>query len=179
MGVPVPANAPAFPNSPLDGRLTDTFVHLDAAGVSVLLDATAGRLPSVVHWGASLGSQGPADVAALSDAAVEPQSGNVIDEAVRLAILPEHHAGWQGKPGVAGHRDGADWSPKFAVTSIAVVSTVDGVPVRTDGLLVEAGPAIVTVDAHDPIAGLAIVIEIELLASGLLRARSRSRERRR
>jgi alpha-galactosidase len=175
MGVPVPANAPAFPNSPLDGQLTDAFVHLDAAGVSVVLDATAGRLPSVVHWGASLGSQSLADVAALSDAAVEPQSGNVIDEAVRLAILPEHHAGWQGKPGIAGHRDGADWSPKFAVTSIAVVSTDDGVPVRTDGLLVEAGSAIVTVDAHDPIAGLAIVVEIELLASGLLRARAELR----
>jgi alpha-galactosidase len=149
-----------------------SFVHLTAAGVSVVLDATDRRLPSVVHWGASLGPQTLEEIAALAAAAVEPQSGNVADQAVRLAILPEHHAGWQGKPGVAGHRDGADWSPKFEVTSIDVVSAGADEAGDGDGVLIEAGAAVVTFHARDDVAGLRLVIEVELLESGLLRTRA-------
>ena len=145
----------------------DAFVHLEAAGVSVLLDATDGRLPAVLHWGPALGSQSLDDVRTIAVAAAEPAAGNVVDQPVRLALLPEHHAGWQGKPGVVGHRDGADWSPKFVVTSIEVTGET-----RRDGNLVEAGPGVATFHARDEIAGLRLVVEVELLASGLLRARA-------
>jgi len=145
----------------------DALLHLTAAGVSVVFDATAGQLPAVVHWGATLGSLTAAEATALSAAAVEPQSGNVIDQAVRLAILPEHHAGWQGKPGVVGHRDGADWSPRFTVTSIDVAGEV-----RRDGIFLETGPALVTFQATDAVAGLDVAVEIEMLASGLVRVRA-------
>jgi alpha-galactosidase len=166
----VPDNTYASPDAALSSQPPGALVHLEAAGVSLVLDATHGRLPSVVHWGASLGPQTAGDVASLAMAAVEPQSGNVIDEAVRLAIVPEHHAGWQGKPGVVGHRDGTDWSPKFRVTSIKV--DVDG---HRHGPLIEAGPAVATFHAHDDEADLELVVEIELLASGLLRARAELR----
>jgi len=151
------------------------FVHLTAGGVSLVLEATHGRLPSVVHWGAALGSQTARDVAALAEAAVEPQSGNVADQAVRLAILPEHHAGWQGKPGVVGHRDGTDWSPRFEVASIDVTPAGDGSTMRRDDALIEAGAAVATFHAHDDEAGLGVVIEVELLESGLLRTRAELR----
>jgi alpha-galactosidase len=121
----------------------------------------------VVHWGAALGAQSKEDLRALSTADVEPREGNVVDEPVRLAILPEHHAGWQGRPGVAGHRDGADWSPRFQVTGLDIRpgATVD------DGL-VDAGPGAIVFHARDEVAMLDLDLEIELLASGLLRARA-------
>jgi len=147
----------------------DLLLHLTSGGVSVLLDVTAGRLPAVVHWGAALGEQTAADAAALAGAAVEPSSGNVVDGPVRVALLPEHHAGWQGKPGVAGHRDGRDWSPLFTVDSVTVDSAVRP---RTDGHLVEVAAATVTVAARDEVAELDLVLELELASSGLFRARA-------
>jgi alpha-galactosidase len=146
----------------------DLYLHLTAGGVSVVLDATEDRLPALVHWGAALGVQTVDDVAALAAASVEPDAGNVVDVPVRVALLPEHHAGWQGKPGVAGHHDGADWSPRFSVTSIDVAGDV-----RSDGRLVETGPAAVTFHAEDAVARLLLELEVELLASGLLRVRAR------
>jgi alpha-galactosidase len=152
-------------------RRPDAFVHLAAAGVSVVLDATEGRLPAVVHWGASLGPLTLEDVRALATAAEEPRSGNVVDEPVRVAILPEHTAGWQGKPGLAGHHAGADWSPRFTVDSIDVDGTPSAEP------LIESGPASVTFRADDPTAGLGVVLEVELLVSGLLRVRAQVQNR--
>ncbi|MDU0325372.1 alpha-galactosidase [Microbacterium sp. KSW2-21] len=148
----------------------DTILHLAAGGVSVLLDLTEGRLPAILHWGAGLGRLSEVEADALRLAAIEPASGNVVDEPVRVAMLPEHHAGWEGRPGVTGHRAGADWSPKFTVVSVAVAA--EGDPLRRDGRLVEAGPAVVTVAAADETAGLRLELDIELAASGLLRARA-------
>ncbi|MGO4594948.1 alpha-galactosidase [Leifsonia sp. 2TAF2] len=162
---------PAFPDSDRTEFSPDLLLHLSAGGVSVVLDATTARLPSVVHWGASLGPQTTESVSALAAAAQEPDTGNVVDQAVRVAILPEHHAGWEGRPGLAGHRSGAGWSPLFTVASVAIV-TADGTQPRRDGRLVEAGPAIVTFHARDHVAGLGLTLEFELLASGLLRARA-------
>ncbi|WP_431246538.1 alpha-galactosidase [Leifsonia xyli] len=149
----------------------DLLLHLTAAGVSVVIDATAGRLPAVVHWGASLGPQTADSVSALAIAAEEPATGNVVDQPVRVALLPEHHAGWEGRPGLIGHRSGADWSPLFTVAAIEVDSTT-GDPIRRDGRLVETGPAAVTFRAQDGVAGLTLTLEFELLAGGLVRTRA-------
>jgi alpha-galactosidase len=151
----------------------DAFVHLSSAGVSLLLDVTAGRLPAVVHWGAALGRPGPDDVTSLATAAVPPYVNNVMDEPVRLAILPEHHAGWSGKPGIGGHRsDGADWSPRFTVDVLDVTGEAETTRASSGPELIDAGAALVTVGAHDQVAGLALVLEIELTASGLVRTRA-------
>ncbi len=149
----------------------DLFLHLTAGGVSVVLDATSARLPAVVHWGAALGPQTGDSVRALADAAEEPGTGNVVDQAVRVALLPEHHAAWEGRPGVVGHRGGADWSPLFTVGSIDI-DTEAGAPLVRDGRLVETGPAAVTFRARDEVAALTLTVEVELLASGLLRSRA-------
>lgn len=148
----------------------DAILHLSAGGVSVILDLTEGRLPAILHWGEGLGRQSEGEVEALRLAAVEPASGNVVDQPVRVALLPEHHAGWEGRPGVTGHRAGADWSPKFTVVSVAIAAGGD--PLRCDGRLVEAGAAVVSVSAADETAGLRLELDVELAASGLLRARA-------
>lgn len=146
------------------------YVHLTAGGVSVVLDVTGGRLPAIVHWGAALGDLNVADTLALAQANIEPPAGNVVDLPVRLSILPEHHTGWVGKPGIAGHRDGVDWSPLFTTTAL----TVDGAEHRPspDPELVSVGAGTVRVTAHDAVAELGLTLDVELLPSGLLRARA-------
>ncbi len=85
-------------------------------GVSLVLDCRDDALPAVVHWGAALGPLDADALVALADADVAPVAPNEADEPVRLALLPEPHRGWTGRPGLAGHRDGRDWSPAFTVT---------------------------------------------------------------
>ncbi len=155
-----------------DTAVPSALLHLRASGVSLVLDLTEGRLPAVVHWGADLGDTTAADLATLALAAVEPIAGSVADDPIRLAILPEAHTSWTGKPGLEGHRDGADWSPLFRVAS----ATVDGdpLPAGADGRPRSAstGPALVHVDAVDEVAGLGLALDVELLASGLVRTRA-------
>ncbi|PZE68481.1 MULTISPECIES: alpha-galactosidase [unclassified Curtobacterium] len=130
------------------------LVHLTAGGVSLVLDCRDDALPAVVHWGAALGPLHTDALTALADADVTPVSPNEMDDPVRLSVLPEPHRGWSGRPGLAGHRDGADWSPAFTVTSLAVTDSA------------------VTADAEDTTAGLTVRVTIEMLGSGLVRARA-------
>ncbi|MBT1666688.1 alpha-galactosidase [Curtobacterium flaccumfaciens] len=130
------------------------LVHLTAGGVSLVLDCRDDALPAVAHWGAALGPLDTDALTALADADVTPVSPNEMDDPVRLSVLPEPHRGWSGRPGLAGHRDGADWSPAFTVTSLAVTDSA------------------VTADAEDTVAGLTVRVTIEMLGSGLVRARA-------
>ncbi|MCS5512845.1 alpha-galactosidase [Curtobacterium flaccumfaciens pv. betae] len=130
------------------------LVHLTAGGVSLVLDCRDDALPAVVHWGAALGPLDTDALTALADADVAPVAPNEMDDPVRLSVLPEPHRGWSGRPGLAGHRDGADWSPAFTVTSLAVTDSA------------------VSADAEDTVAGLTVRVTIEMLGSGLVRARA-------
>lgn len=146
-------------------------VTLRAGGVGVVLDLTHGRLPEIVHWGADPGVLDEADSAALALAGVRPVVPNQVDEPVRLAVLPEHHTGWAGRPGLSGSRGGRDWSPLFTTTALRV----DGAPVEASGaepVLITLGAGEVAVVAADIGAGLQLVIEVELAPSGLLRTRA-------
>ncbi len=78
---------------------TNDLVHLTAGGVSVVLDCRDGALPAVVHWGAALGALAHDELVALADADVAPVANNEADVPVRLALLPEPHRGWTGRPG--------------------------------------------------------------------------------
>ncbi|MET0695340.1 MAG: alpha-galactosidase [Propionibacteriaceae bacterium] len=150
---------------------TNAYLSLRTEGVSVLVDVSDGRLPTVVHWGDDLGDQTSADFAALAAGGVVPGAPNLVDEPPTLGILPEHWTGWVGRPGISGSRSGRDWSPKF--TSVEV--RVDGVALDApagEPVLVNAGPTRVEVDAEDPEAGLKLTLEIELTVGGLLRSRA-------
>jgi alpha-galactosidase len=143
-------------------------VHLRAGEVSVLLDFAGGRLPAVVHWGGDLGGLTRAEATALVRAGVAPIGENVVDEPVRVSVIPEHWTGWVGRPGISGSRAGRDWSPKFSVVAVRI----NGEPLPDEAGLVETGPAVMEADARDDVAELDLTITIELTGSGLLRLRA-------
>jgi alpha-galactosidase len=131
------------------------LLHLRSAGVSLVLDVRDGLLPAVLHWGHDLGDVSAADLAALAVAAVPGTVQNDLDDAARaVALLPEHAAGWNGRPGLAGSRSGQGWSPRFTLT---------GLDATADGVIATGA---------DEVAGLTVGIEIALLPSGLVRQRA-------
>lgn len=144
---------------------TGVFLALRAAGVALLLDVTDGRLPAVVHWGADLGDVTADEVEGLLRTGVRPIAANVVDESVRLALLPEHWTGWVGRPGISGSRAGRDWSPKFTTSAVRVDrELVTGV--------INTGPARVEVEATDEVAQLELLIMVELTVGGLVRVQA-------
>jgi len=147
-------------------------IALRSEGVSLVLDVSNGQLPAIVHWGADLGTLELADVEALILSNIDPDGPNVVDEPVRLAILPEHWTGWVGRPGLSGSRAGRAWSPKFTATEVRI----DGRPVIMNDdqpSMISTGLASVEIDAVDEIAGLQLLITIQLTAGGLMRAGAR------
>ncbi len=147
------------------------LVHLRAAGVSLLLQCRDGGLPVVVHWGPDLGPQSAPLARNLALAAVAVVGPNAIDVPVPVAILPEHHTGFVGRPGLSGSRAGVAWSPRFVVASVTCNGTV------VDAYA-ETGAATLVVDAADLAAGLALELVVEMLPTGLVRLRATLTNRR-
>ncbi|HEX8345133.1 MAG TPA: alpha-galactosidase [Actinoplanes sp.] len=143
-------------------------IALTAAGVTVLIDAGEGGLPVVTHWGAELPALDAALAGAIRTAAVPVVGTNDIEARPRVAVLPEHRRGWTGRPGLSGSYAGVGWSPAFTVTAVSV----DGVPATG---FVLGGPGVVQVDAADDAGRLELRLILELLPSGLLRARAELR----
>ncbi|MGC4173859.1 alpha-galactosidase [Demequina sp.] len=135
------------------------LLHLTAAGASLLLDVGDGRLPRVVHWGAELGD---GDLAGIARATTEPRVGGELDERHALSVLPEHSWGWMHTPGLSGSRAGRDTFSRFEVTSVERSSEGSG-----DGSVDR-----VVTEAADAVAGLALAVTIEMLGTGLVRARA-------
>jgi alpha-galactosidase len=134
------------------------IVHLRAAGVSVVLDCRGPSLPEVLHWGTDLGELDGEFLGAAVVAATPPLSSGSLDVPHRVSLVPEHSGGWFGLPGLRGHRVGADWSPRFVLTSVEIGAAQ---PSTTGGSL--------TIRSTDDAAGLSMTIAIELTRSGLLR----------
>jgi alpha-galactosidase len=143
----------------------NALLHLHSEGCSVLVEVTDGNLPAVVHWGAELETQTGASAQEIVRATRTHPGPNDVDAAVRVALVPEHSTGWVGRPGLRGSRGGIGWSTSFTVKTVAI----DGVPV--DGF-VDAGPGLITVEAEESEAQLALRIDLEMLASGLIRTRA-------
>jgi alpha-galactosidase len=136
---------------PYPGALT----HLQAGGVSVLLDSRGGGLPAVLHWGRDLGELAEAELADLALAALAPAGDSLIDVPTRISLLPTPAEGWVATPGLTGSRAGRDFSAVFRV--IAEESSTGKAVV---------GRSYSAVDEH---ARLGLRIDVELTASGLLR----------
>jgi alpha-galactosidase len=140
------------------------LVGLSAAGVTVLIDVRDGRLPAIVHWGTELPELDAAEAEALADAATPVLGSNNLEPVPRPSVLPEHHLGWTGRPGISGSYAGSGWSPRFTATGVRL----NGEPV--DGF-VAGGPGVLEVTAADG-GRLGVTVLVELLPSGLLRARA-------
>ena len=95
-------------------------IALRSEGVSLVLDISAGQLPAIVHWGGDLETLELADAEAMILSNIDPGGPNVVDEPIRLALLPEHWTGWVGRPGLSGSRAGRAWSPKFTATEVRI-----------------------------------------------------------
>src|SRR5690349_5130351 len=101
-----------------------SLLTLTAGGVTVLIEATAGRLPALAYWGPALPGLDAEQAAALVATAVPVVGSNDPEARPRIALLPGHETGWTGRPGLRGSFAGAGWSPAFLVTEILV----DGAP---------------------------------------------------
>jgi alpha-galactosidase len=121
------------------------IAHLRADTVSVVIDAR--DLPSIVHWGAPLGELSEADLTLLADDAVSPIPNNAPDVPIPIGLLPSARQGYPGRPGLRGHRSGADWLPSLTVVSASEAAFV-----------LEGG-------------GLRVESTVELTPSGVLRLR--------
>jgi alpha-galactosidase len=132
-------------------------LHFRAADVSLVLDCSGPLLPRVRHWGADLGELSDAELADLMLSAEAQGITNTLDQPVPVTVLPEPSVGWLGTPGLAGHSDGTDFSTAF---------TVDDLTVRTTD-----GTHLLTVTARDDVAGLHLLVDLELTATGLVRQR--------
>ena len=108
----------------------DVAIACERTGCRFCSMYAPGNCPPIVHWGPDLGELTDADAEALMLAGVAPVAPNVVDEPVRVALLPEHWTGWVGRPGISGSRSGAAWSPKFTTAAVRI----DGQPaVRSEG----------------------------------------------
>ena len=119
-------------------------------GTGLILFPQPGSLPAVWAGPVPAGGLEPGEVAALL-AAVRP-----------CPLLPEHGAGWFGRPGLSGHRldtsgghpaAGRDWSPLFRAAPP------------------EHGERRARVEAEDSGAGLRLVTEAEAVPGGAIRVR--------
>ncbi|PWU46489.1 alpha-galactosidase [Micromonospora globispora] len=163
-----------------------TIVHLRRGRTSLVLDGRGPGLPRIVHWGADLGPLDRAELAAVVDATIPPVVPSSFDAPTVLSLLPEASAGWSGRPGLAGHRDGRDWSTAFRLDGldvsdggpdpgrVAARGEAVGVP-EEDGDHDGAGAARLTVRASDPGAALSLTVELTLDPTGLLMLRHRLR----
>ena len=106
------------------------MIHLRGRTADVVLDTSTG-VPTIVHWGAPLGDVDPTS---LLRALERPIAHGMLDVVAPVSIVPEHGSGFQGRPGLAGHRRGGTaWSARFAPAGITeidhgvVVSAIDEV----------------------------------------------------
>ena len=117
------------------------MIHLPGQHADVVIDESVGA-PVIVHWGAPLGDVDPATIPAALARPVQQGSVGVV---APVSVLPEHGAGFQGRPGLAGHRrGGTGWAPRFEPAGVTRLVTG------------------VRVEAVDPVAGLRLICTITL-----------------
>ncbi|WP_203919460.1 alpha-galactosidase [Rugosimonospora africana] len=143
---------------------TPNHVHFHSAGVSVVFATGEDRLPRLLYWGASLGELSDAELGAIETAQMPPFDHNPNDQVWNVSILPEFEAGWLGRPGLEGSRDGRDWSPAFRVVGTSVHRDAP----TEDGRTADRLRAV----ARDDHAELSLELTVDLLSTGLLRARA-------
>ena len=147
--------------------------HLRAAGVSIVVDARGTGVPAVLHWGPDLGALDEAALSALILASVPSVPPSSIDGPLRLSLLPTFGEGWSGRPALQLFRDAADADGPSAARALSAPHLELTGDVRHDPEL----PARLTWELLDAAASVAVVTELELTHTGVLRVRHRVENR--
>jgi alpha-galactosidase len=118
------------------------LVRLSGAIGDVVVDVSRGA-PIIVHWGAPLGPDARLDV--IPSDTDRPLVAGAMDEVGPISLVPEHGSGFAGRPGLMGRRGGGRaWAPRF----------------ESAGHHVSGG--VLTVEARDPVAELALTSVISI-----------------
>ncbi|MGG7507216.1 alpha-galactosidase [Plantibacter sp. YIM 135249] len=133
---------------------TCSEIHLSRGGTSVVLDTTTAGMPTILHWGESLGALSSDELRGMAVAARPQRVSGSIDEPARLTVLPQESAGWQGTPGLVGSRGGRDFSPNIRLIGIEHGASEDD--------------ASVTLIGEDPDARLRVIVSLRIDGAGLL-----------
>jgi alpha-galactosidase len=121
------------------------LIELHADGTSVIVELSGGA-PSILHWGAEVGSP----TQDLITSTIDPVPHADLDDPIRPGLWRVNATGFLGRPAVLGHRAGMDWSQKFEISNVDQAANS------------------IRVIAEDAIAGLKIETEISLNEFGIL-----------
>lgn len=128
--------------------------HIRNGGTSLVIDhSTTGSsgLPSIIHWGFDLGELSADELKSLATAVIPQRVSGGFDQIPRLSLLPQESFGWQGTPGLIGHRpSSADFCHRFVTKGV------------------QADDSNMVLTAHDKDGGLELRLELKLEESGLL-----------
>lgn len=91
------------------------LIHLKAAGVSLVIETSAGT-PNVIHWGREL--SGGMDAHSIADAIHETTPHCDFDDPQLVGVWRENSRGFLGAPTLIGSRDGLDFSQHFTIREI-------------------------------------------------------------
>lgn len=127
--------------------MNDTL-RLDSENRSLLL-STREDIPEIIYWGGKL-----AQSQAIHDSRQEPVPQASLDQRAPLSLSVDAGRGLFCRPGIAGQRQGKDWSPVFSLTKVETIA---------QGLVLHC---------EDPVAQLAVSYTLILEAdTDLLRMR--------
>ena len=115
------------------------MIHIHGAAFDVVVDLAHG-VPAIVHWGAPID-----DPVTVTSALDRPLVFGLPDQIAPVSVVPEHAAGFTGRPGLLGHRRrGGHWAPRFEPLDHHVDDTR------------------LVVVAHDPVAALRLTTTIDV-----------------
>jgi alpha-galactosidase len=140
---------------PLIADGSTSTIHLTAANTSVVIETAGPGLPAILYWGPALGHTSDSHLASLAASTIPQRVSGGLDTPAQLSIVPLESTGWQGTPGLIGHRQGAHLSPAFRLVSAKRVA-------------VDSGQGFVFV-SEDDVTELRLTATIILTSSGVLR----------
>ncbi len=151
------------------------FAYLRGGGVAVLLDTSGPGLPSILYWGADLGTLTDEQAAALVAVTVPAVAHAGLDNPERSAVVAERFRGQAAPLGISGRRpDGSGWSvrllrdlPRSVATLEHVVRAREGDPAIDEAHKPRSWDRLHST-ASDRDAGLEASVDFAIDASGIL-----------